>query len=270
VAAHLGLTGTAPVALVPTILSRDPAEVAASAASCQRSGRLSHLKIKLFGDPGLDQALVRAARAALGPAAYLSGDVNGGYGVPPQRLRFADLVAALEGLRRAGLSGCEDPAELEPSAWQALTEAVAPLELIADVVLRPAGRALTCCLPGMAVRYNVHPDCTGSMLDAVRLIQLLRDRGEQVVIGDNSFIGPGCPFWQRIAIGAGAAWCEAAEKPAEAAGLLAAQRSGALPRDAEGRVLPDPALPGTGTSYDEGRLHAAAAARVQWPARAGG
>lgn len=250
----LGLEGRAPVPGLHCVLSADPAEVRAGARCGLQRNLRTHLKVKLYGDPETDLSVISAAREVIGDGALLVGDVNGGYGRPDSDAALSVLAAQLRRLNAAGLSACEDPAKMSVEQWVALQGQVGDLDLLPDEPLRPAGRAIDTVVPGMGRIYNIHPGCAASILDAVRLGRKVRAMGAQLMIGDDSLIGPACTAWQQLAVGLGAAWVEAIEKPEE---------SDAISRYATERVtaqLPDGRFgivlerPGFGLTVDEAEL----------------
>jgi L-alanine-DL-glutamate epimerase-like enolase superfamily enzyme len=259
----LGLRTAGAVAGTPTILT-DQIEQLRQEAKGQRSqGFTTHLKIKLFGKLELDLSLVRAAREAIGPGPYLSGDVNSGYGTLVSGEDPAALVRILDQMYAAGLSGCEDPAQMPVATWVEVQRQLPGLDLIPDVVLRPAIDAVASVTSGMGRKFNLHPGCTGSFLHALRLCSRIQELGATLVIGDNSLIGPACAFWQQLAIGYDADWCEAMEKPAESSRFLECITHHPLSSGEGGRRVLSAIAPGFGIQVDDGRLRAQADRYVQ-------
>ena len=203
--------GTPDYAVPPLrcILQKDPAK----AAELARDAAGSHLKIKLFGDNVHDYTLVKAVRAAIGRDCFLVGDVNMGY--TPLAGCEADLARALSNLRDAGLSACEDPAELSWQGLESLQKALPDLAIIPDEPMRPAYKLAATIKPVQGHIYNLHPNCMGSVSSTVALAKRINAAGAGVMIGDSSLIGPGCCAWQQIACAVKARWCEALEKPEE-------------------------------------------------------
>jgi hypothetical protein len=79
------------------------------------------------------------------------------------------------------------------------------------------------------------------------------------MIGDDSLIGPSCPVWQQIAVGVGAAWVEALEKPQESDVFPRAART-ATAQQPDGRFGVAELHPGFGTEVDEELLRSESAA----------
>lgn len=254
----LGLRSRRAVPGLFCILEDKPDRVREQAALAIEQKLASHVKIKIFGDAQGDADLVRAAREILGPQAYLVADANCGYG-PKNVEDFQALEDAMKQLRDAGLDACEDPAKMPDDDWVRLQESVGDLDLIPDYPMRPAWRALQTARAGMGRIYNLHPACMGSLIDAVALGHRVRELGGAVMIGDNSLVGPACTVWQQVAIGLGAAWVEAVEKPQESDILRACTAACATTRDDQGRFIIREALPGFGLELDEGALRAACA-----------
>jgi hypothetical protein len=132
----------------------------------------------------------------------------------------------------------------------ALQHAVGKLDLIPDVPLRPARVARDTLVPGFARVCNLHPSCMGSIVDAVTLASRVREINANLMIGDDSLIGPGCPAWQQLAIGLGAAWVEAIEKPEENNTFTTCVRQTALTRTNNGKITTNNTNPTTGLGIE--------------------
>ena len=247
----LGLTGASPVPGVHCILENDPSKAALGAETAKAHGFTSHLKIKLYGDPALDTTLIQTVRNVMAPGLYLIGDVNCGYGTEQQDNIPDSLLANLRKLHAAYLCACEDPAYLSNTQWVQVQEAVAPLALIPDYCMRPSYAARKTILPHMGKVYNIHPGCTGSIFQACLLAQDILATGAGLMIGDDSLIGPSCTVWQQLAIGLGADWVEALEKPQESDPFLACVTGCATYQDDAGRIAVHSGRPGFGLVLDE-------------------
>ena len=213
----LELPGRTPVYGVYVILSDDLDFVDDRARYAVQNNKDRFIKVKLFGDPELDQAVVRTVRKyAPRPNTYLIGDVNGGY--KPEREGAADTESIAENLKalyQAGLDACEDPAYCTNAEWVQLQSLCGELELIPDYPMRPSSEAIRTILPGMGRIYNIHPGSAGSVFDAIRLARHIQGMNAKLMIGDDSLVGPGCTIWQQLALGLGADWVEATEKQTE-------------------------------------------------------
>ena len=264
--ARLGLDGRGPVPALHAVLDDDPASVRAKVEAARARGLGSHVKLKLFAEPDLDAAVVGAARAAA-PDAYLLGDLNRGYrrdaAAPPVPL--PEIARRLGALRDAGLGGCEDPAALEPAEWVALQGRVGALDLVPDHPLRPARAGLDVLRAGMGRVVNLHPGTVGLLADAVALGRRAQALGLGVMVGDDSLVGPGCTAWQQVAVGLGAVWVEALEKPDEAPDVLRALVRTATSLGPDGRVALDPGA-GWGADVDADALRALAEDRAAFAA----
>lgn len=195
---------------VHVILSDDLKEVEESSQWAKEQSKDAFIKVKLFGDLDLDRSVIETVRKVCPePSTYLIGDVNCGY-APDETLEQAMLT-----LRNAGLNACEDPAKMDHASWQALQAKVDPLALIPDEPMRPARKAVKDIEPGMAHIFNIHPDCMGSIIDAIALAKHVKELGSGLMIGDDSLVGPACTAWQQLAIVLEATWVEACEKKDE-------------------------------------------------------
>lgn len=173
------------------------------------------LKVKLFGTFDEDLALLRAVRKAIPETTFLLADVNCGYQPAYcEHPDFRHLADLLRRFRDAGLNACEDPAALSLKQIRILQKEVEGCLIIPDEPMRPAYRIVEreSEFPEIS---NLHPHCMGSIQSTVELAQKIRSGGGKIMIGDNSLIGVGCPIWQQLALGFGALWCEAMEKPLE-------------------------------------------------------
>ena len=74
------------------------------------------------------------------------------------------------------------------------------------------------------------------------------------MIGDSSLIGPACTFWQQMAIGLGASWVEAIEKPQESDVFekCVSKMSTEIGKDGRSRITK--LRPGFGIEMDEEKL----------------
>lgn len=255
----LGLTGREPVHGVYVILSDDLDFVEAQTQHALASSTAQYIKVKLFGDLALDCAVIQSVRKhAPRPQTYLIGDVNGGYRMHEESTPLEDIAQSMNALYTAGLDACEDPAYCSNEEWVALQTACQPLSLIPDYPMRPATRAMESLLPGMGNLYNIHPGCTGSIIDAVALAHHVGETLDaKVMIGDDSLIGPGCTIWQQIAIGLQAVWVEAVEKEGDSDFYKASVE--ALATDSRNNPIQQRNLsPGFGIQLGENKLYASA------------
>jgi L-alanine-DL-glutamate epimerase-like enolase superfamily enzyme len=250
----LGLTETAPVPGLYCILSDDPDTVRKEAARALEQNLRTHLKLKLYGKPEADQAVVRAAREMFGKTAYVAGDVNMGYRRTASDAPVDDLVAAMVALRDLGLDACEDPAEMTMDQWAQVQERIGEMSLIPDAPLRPAWKSRLNLDPRMGRIYNMHPSCMGSIIETVELAKVIRAQGKKLMVGDASLVGPGCPAWEQLAIGMGADWVEAIEKPQENDVFQRCTLRNPVERTPDGKFALKHALPGFGVDIDTQKL----------------
>ncbi|WP_172435842.1 mandelate racemase/muconate lactonizing enzyme family protein [Sediminicola luteus] len=228
----LGLTGNQAVHGLFPILEEDPDKVAKAAQKARDSNYKSHVKLKIFGNSKSDGELIQTAREVLGDQTYIVCDPNEGY---KNWDTLTDLAQDLKYLGSCGMNGCEDPAKLTLEQWIDLQKMVDPITIIPDVILRPAHTALEMAKPGMGNAYNLHPATMGNFKSMVQLASKIKSWGHQLMIGDASLIGPGCSIWQQLAIGMGASWVEAIEKPIESDRYLPCIASKATFKDASGK-----------------------------------
>lgn len=196
------------------ISESEPARAAERARSARQQNLRSHIKLKIYGEVTLDSALIRAVRQVMGARCYIAGDAEGGYFLSPDA-PLVHLADNLKTLHQAGLNACEDPAVLSVEEWCALQTRVGLLDLIPDKPLQPVWQSLETIKSGMGRIFNLHPGHMGSLIEAVSMAKRIQDFGTRIMVSDDAFIGPGCTIWQYMAIGLGAVWVEAIEKPEE-------------------------------------------------------
>ncbi|MEG0305309.1 MAG: hypothetical protein RR576_01925 [Oscillospiraceae bacterium] len=250
----LGLKGTEPVCGVYVILSDDLAFVDERARWAVENNRAQFIKVKLFGRPSLDRAVIETVRRhAPRETTYLIGDVNGGYKMHDEAATPEQIASCLATLYEAGLDACEDPAYIDNEEWVKLQDLSAELALIPDYPMRPAWDAIKTMLPGMGRIYNIHPGSAGSVFDAIVLARHIHEIGAKLMIGDDSLIGPGCTIWQQLALGLKASWVEATEKPAESDKYYSTVKSIAT-NSAAAPIEIDRTVHGFGLSLDADKL----------------
>ncbi len=207
-----GLKGRTPIAGIFTILEKDIDKAINQAKIAKIQNLTSHVKVKLFGKTEVDVPLIKAIRNYLGPNTFILGDPNRGY----KHLKDLDQLAiVLKELHTAGMNAVEDPADLSKADWIALKKKVGKLALAPDKIMRPAHKGIQQFSPDMGSYFNLHPNQMGSLKELNTLASTIRKNDCGLMIGDSSLVGPACTFWQQIAIGHGASWVEALEKPQE-------------------------------------------------------
>ena len=100
--------------------------------------------------------------------------------------------------------------------------------------------------------YNIHPDSSGSIIDAIMLAGKIYETGAELMIGDDSLIGPAATVWQQIAIGLGAKWVEATEKENESKFYYNALKS--IPTDSRSNPISVKPCYGFGIYPDENKM----------------
>ena len=246
----LTLSRTSPIPGLFCILSEDPATVTTEARRSLDQNLRSHLKVKLYGNTDIDCAVVRSAREVMGPDAYLTGDVNMGYRRDLSDEPLDHITAAMIALREAGLNACEDPATMTATQWAELQSNTGALVLIPDVPMRPAWKSKLSIDPATGGVFNMHPGCMGSLIETVELGRAIQKTGKKLMVGDASLVGPACPAWQQVAIGLGADWVEALEKPQENDTFQKCLIENPVSRTPEGKFEAKHPKPGFGVEID--------------------
>ena len=250
----LGLDGNSAVPGLYCILQHSPEKLVESAQKFMARTRVTHVKLKLFGDNEHDCKLVKTLRRTVGKDCFIAGDVNHGY---PGDMDV--LVPAMKALREAGLDACEDPADMPWTLWQELQKRVPDLHLIPDAPMRPAYDTLVTAQPCAGMIGNLHPDCMGSLIAAAELGKRLKKEEIPVMIGDDSLVAAGCTAWQQVACAIGAMWVEALEKPDEFSAFADCVKSSATYLDAGGKYAMTPGVPGFGLELDREKLRSISA-----------
>lgn len=249
----LGLKERKPVCGVYVILSDNPEDVANKTGFAIANKKSEFIKVKLFGDVELDKKIIKAVRDnSKNYDTFIIGDVNGGYKNKGEEKSLDSIAICLKALREAGLDACEDPAYIDNEEWIELQRQVPDLPLIPDYPLRPSREAVNKILPGMGGIYNIHPDSSGSIIDAVTLAKRIYEIGAKLMIGDDSLIGPAATVWQQIAIGLGAEWVEATEKEKESRFYYDAVKD--IPTDSRSNPISVKPCYGFGIYLDEKKL----------------
>ena len=249
----LGLKEKKPVCGVYVILSDNPEDVANKTGFAIANKKSEFIKVKLFGDVELDKKIIKAVRDnSKNHDTFIIGDVNGGYKNIGEEKSLDSIAICLKALREAGLDACEDPAYIDNEEWVELQRQVPDLPLIPDYPLRPSREAVNKILPGMGGIYNIHPDSSGSIIDAVTLAKRIYEIGAKLMIGDDSLIGPAATVWQQIAIGLGSEWVEATEKEKESRFYYDAVED--IPTDSRSNPISVKPCYGFGIYLDEKKL----------------
>lgn len=233
----LGLKGRRPIPGLFCVLEEDPKEARHQAEESLVHNFKSHVKVKIFGKPELDAQLISEVRDVMGDDTYIIADVNTGY---KTWANIEELKSSMLALKRAGLNACEDPAKLEISQWVELQSLLPELAIIPDYIMRPAWKALETVQKGMGDIYNLHPHCMGSVHLTAELAKKIISWDAKLMIGDASLIGPACSQWQQIAIGMGANWVEALEKPDQSDDYLKCVVSLPTFQDEDGNIAMKP------------------------------
>jgi L-alanine-DL-glutamate epimerase-like enolase superfamily enzyme len=207
-----GLDKREPVPGLFCILEKEVVQALVQAEIAKQQNLTSHVKVKMFGDIEIDMALTVALRKFFGKDTFLMADANRGY---KKWQNIDELVSIMKNLHAAGLDAMEDPAELTTEQWIELQSKVGEFSLIPDRPMRPAHKALEFFNKDMGHYFNIHPDTMGTFKETVQLGNRIKASNRGLMIGDSSLIGPACTFWQQLAIGLGASWVEALEKPQE-------------------------------------------------------
>jgi O-succinylbenzoate synthase len=179
------------VPLMPCLFAPEPAAAAATARRFVNQG-FGALKVKLYGEPIQDAAIVRAVRGVL-PRGFLQGDVNLGY------RSLAEAQEVLPRLAEAGLDAVEDPAALALAEYGELLELAARPRLVLDQPTR--GReALTEVLRRRCCDVvNLHPNMQGTFGELRERIALAAAAGVPVQVLGTGYTGVGAQAHLHVA-----------------------------------------------------------------------
>ena len=101
--------------------------------------------------------------------------------------------------------------------------------------------------------FNLHPNQMGTFTEINEISKLIKASNKGIMIGDGSYIGAACTFWQQLAIGNEASWVEAMEKPQEQDTFLRCIEEKSTKLNNEGKVVAD-FKPGFGLKVNENKL----------------
>lgn len=250
----LGLDGRSSVPGLYCILQHAPEKLIESARKFMSREKVTHVKLKLFGDLEHDCQLVKALRSTVGADCFIAGDVNDGYPAD-----MSVLVPAMQALASSGLDACEDPSQMPWGMWQELQREVPELKLIPDFPMRPAYETVETAQLCSGMIGNLHPDCMGSVTAMVELGKKLKQQNIPVMIGDDSLVASGCTAWQQIACSIGAQWVEALEKPDEYSAFSTCVKSSATFKNSNGKYEMRSGVPGFGLELDREKLRSLSA-----------
>ncbi len=248
----LDLSHWRPVPALFTILENNVEDALGRARIATDQNLNGFVKCKLFGDFALDLNLIRSLRNYFGPETYLLGDPNRGYKTVTNLTRLADI---LKSFALEGLNAIEDPSELDQNGWIQLQDKVSELTLIPDHIMRPAHKGIDVFNPAMGGIFNLHPGTMGDIQATVKLARKIRQSGRRLMIGDSSLVAAGCTAWQQIAIGAGAEWVEAVEKPQESDRFQQCIERQSTQLRKDGKIHLQELSPGFGLQVNEERLN---------------
>ena len=260
-----GLKGTNPVPAIFCILERDSELVVKQAGLAKDQNMHRYVKIKMFGEFDVDKRNVIALRNFLGPDSFILGDPNRGYShiigrtsrSKPAKFcgekNLSKLSKIMIDLNEVGLDGIEDPASLRKDELIFLQANVGKLSIVPDKIMRPASKSIKYFDKRMGNFFNLHPNCMGTFAEINEISKVIKASNKGIMIGDGSYIGAACTFWQQLAIGNEASWVEAMEKPQEQDAFLRCVEEKATELNNEGKVVAN-FRPGFGLKVNESKL----------------
>ena len=260
-----GLKGTNPVPAIFCILERDTELVVKQARIALDQNMHRYVKIKMFGEHDVDKRNVSALRKFLGPDSFILGDPNRGYSHIVGRTSRSNpakycglkvlnkLSKIMISLNQAGMDGVEDPASLMKEELIFLQANVGKLSIVPDKIMRPASKSIKYFDERMGNYFNLHPNQMGTFTEINEISKVIKASNKGIMIGDGSYIGAACTFWQQLAIGNEASWVEAMEKPQEQDAFLRCIEEKSTKLNNEGKVVSD-FKPGFGLKVNENKL----------------
>ena len=260
-----GLEGEDPVPAIFCILERDTELVIKQARISVNQNMHRYVKIKMFGEFDVDKRNVSALRKFLGPDSFILGDPNRGYSHIIGRTSRSNptkncgekvlnkLSKIMIALNEAGMDGVEDPASLMKEELIFIQANVGKLSIVLDKIMRPASKSIKYFDKRMGNYFNLHPNQMGTFTEINEISKVIRASNKGIMIGDGSYIGAACTFWQQLAIGNKASWVEAMEKPQEQDAFINCIEEKATQLNAEGKVSVD-FKPGFGLKVNENKL----------------
>ena len=260
-----GLKGTNPVPAIFCILERDTETVIKQARIAVDQNMHRYVKIKMFGEFEEDKRNITALRKFLGPDSFILGDPNRGYShiidrtsrINPAKYcgekNLNKLSKIMIALNEAGMDGIEDPASLMKEELIFLQSKVGKLSIVPDKIMRPASKSIKYFDKRMGNYFNLHPNQMGTFTEVNEISKVIKASKKGIMIGDGSYIGAACTFWQQLAIGNEASWVEAMEKPQEQDAFLRCVEEKATKLNKSGKVVAN-FKPGFGLKVNENKL----------------
>ena len=260
-----GLKGTNPVPAIFCILERDTETVIKQARIALDQNMHRYVKIKMFGEFEEDKRNIIALRKFLGPDSFILGDPNRGYSHIIDRTSRSNpvkycgeknlnkLCKIMIALSEAGMDGIEDPASLMKEELIFLQANVGKLSIVPDKIMRPASKSIKYFDKRMGNYFNLHPNQMGTFTEVNEISKAIKASNKGIMIGDGSYIGAACTFWQQLAIGNEASWVEAMEKPQEQDAFLRCVEEKATKLNKSGKVVAN-FKPGFGLKVNENKL----------------
>ena len=260
-----GLKATNPVPAIFCILERDTELVVKQARIALDQNMHRYVKIKMFGELDVDKRNVSALRKFLGSDSFILGDPNRGYSHIFGRTSRSNpakycgvkvlnkLSKIMISLNQAGMNGVEDPASLMKEELIFLQANVGKLSIVPDKIMRPASKSIKYFDKRMGNYFNLHPNQMGTFTEINEISKVINASNKGIMIGDGSYIGAACTFWQQLAIGNEASWVEAMEKPQEQDTFLRCIEEKSTKLNNEGKVVAD-FKPGFGLKVNENKL----------------
>ena len=260
-----GLKGAIPVPAIFCILERDAGTVVKQARIAVDQNMHRYVKIKMFGKFEEDKRNITALRKFLGPDSFILGDPNRGYSHIIDRTSRSNpakycgeknlnkLSKIMIALNEAGMDGVEDPASLNKDELIFLQANVGNLSIVPDKIMRPASKSIKYFDKRMGNYFNLHPNCMGIFTEINELSKVIKASNKGIMIGDGSYVGAACTFWQQLAIGNEASWVEAMEKPQEQDAFIRCVEEKATELNKSGKVVAN-FKPGFGLKVNESKL----------------
>ena len=260
-----GLNGSKPVPAIFCILEKDTDMVVNQAKIAVDQNMHRYVKIKMFGKFEEDKRNIIALRKFLGPDSFILGDPNRGYSHIIGRTSRSNpakycgvkvlnkLSKIMIALNEAGMDGVEDPASLNKDELIFLQANVGKLSIVPDKIMRPASKSIKYFDKRMGNYFNLHPNCMGIFTEINELSKVIKASNKGIMIGDGSYVGAACTFWQQLAIGNEASWVEAMEKPQEQDAFIRCVEEKATELNKSGKVVAN-FKPGFGLKVNESKL----------------
>jgi L-Ala-D/L-Glu epimerase len=166
----------APLLTYDAVLPFSAAAAVRASGTTARALGITRVKLKVGRDIDADEYRLRLLRGVLGSEADLRVDVNGAW-------TAEEALAALERLRRHGISAVEQPVAAGDIAGLQRLTAACPELIVVDESLRTVAEAEALVEAKACDAFNIRVSKCGGLLASMRIAEIAADAGLPVIVG---------------------------------------------------------------------------------------